>query len=120
MPHAESSSVRKERKKQSLTQKALAERSGLSASTIGKIERERNRLFLAELRRQGIKPSQTTIEVVVRIAAALGLMEYGQNYTIEEVAKLQKLIHKRDITERPPRCKRPYPIAEARHLRVVA
>ncbi|HCR56024.1 TPA: hypothetical protein DIV49_03550 [Candidatus Saccharibacteria bacterium] len=118
VPHAETSPVRRQRKSQQLTQKALADRSGLSTSTVGKVERERNPGQLADLRRWGITTPKTTIEVTVRLAAALGLMQYGQNYTLEQVARMQKLIHRRDLSERPARCKRPFP--GQRHLRVVA
>ena len=112
MPYAETSRVRKERLKQCLTIRELARLTGLSEAVIGKVERERNRGNIALLKSQGKRVPLTTVEVVMRIAAALGLMDYNTNYTLDEVAAMQNLIFKKYISTRPSRCKKPYPSEE--------
>lgn len=109
MPYAETSPLREERHEQGLTQRRLAELAGLSAGTISNIERLRNPTYIAELLDQGLTPSKTTVEVVMRLAAALGLMKYNQRYTLEQVARMQTLIARDYMSDRPARCKRPYP-----------
>lgn len=128
MPYAETSRVRKERLKQGYTIRELARLTGLSEAVIGKVERERNSGNIALLKSQGKRIPLTTVEVVMRIAAALGLMDYNKSYTLDDVARMQKLIFKKYISSRPGRCKNPYPgedelahiPARRGHLRAVA
>jgi hypothetical protein len=74
----------------------LAELARISASTISRIECHRNETALLV----SGKLSRTHVEVVMRLAVALGYMQYGEYLTIEEVAKLQKLFRRHEITDR--------------------
>ncbi|MBP9667847.1 helix-turn-helix transcriptional regulator [Candidatus Saccharibacteria bacterium] len=120
MPFAESSPVRRARQNLGWTQRYLAKVTGLSPSTIGVIERLRNPNWVLELERQNLKSSLTTLEVAVRICAALGALEYGRSYTVKEVARKSKMLFtEQGLTDRTRRLKQSYPDQE-RHLRAVA
>ena len=117
MPFADSSPVRRARMHRGLTQRELAEMTGLSPSTIGVIERLRNPDWVRALEKAELHVSLTTVEVAVRICAAFGLLQYGRSYTIDEVARAGRLFAKSGLTDRGRRCKLPYPDRPIRHLR---
>ena len=109
MPFAESSPVRQMRSVFGWSQRELAEKTGLSASTISTIERLRNPNWVEALAKMDLEPTLTTLEVAVRICAAFGLLKYGRQYTIREVARKVQLFNEQGLTDRTARCARPYP-----------
>ena len=119
MPLAETSPVRQLRLHHGLTQKQCAEGCGLSVSTWGAIERLRNPAWVEILSLQVIDPTLTTFEVVARVCAFFGVINYFENYTQDQVVKrlareakrlgTLPLFTKSGISTRTRPCKLPYP-----------
>jgi transcriptional regulator with XRE-family HTH domain len=83
-----------ERMRQCLTQKQLAELAGLSAGTVGHIERRRG----PDVPRSRRSSTKTRVATCVHLLVALGILEDGE-YTVDELVACQDMFTEAEIYE---------------------